>query len=123
VIRAKGHFWLATRADFLGELAIAGTQKVTGRMGRWWAAVPKSRWPQDDNFDKFVMIHWDDMWGDRRQELVFIGIGMDQAKITAALDACLVKGEAFEPDKWAKLSDPFPDWGEAQVPQAALETA
>jgi G3E family GTPase len=123
VIRAKGHFWLATRPDFLGELAIAGTQKVTSRMGRWWAAVPKNRWPEDGSFEEFVLKHWDNVWGDRRQELVFIGIGMDQAKITTALDGCLVKGDSFDPDNWAKLSDPFPSWGDAQAPQAALELA
>ncbi len=44
VIRAKGHFWLATRPDFLGELAKAGHQSSVSRMGRWWAAVPKHRW-------------------------------------------------------------------------------
>jgi hypothetical protein len=48
---------------------------------------------------------------------------MDQAKITAALDACLVKADAFDPDSWAKLSDPLPAWGEAQAPLPALETA
>jgi G3E family GTPase len=120
VIRAKGHFWLATRSDFLGELAVAGSQKVTSRMGRWWAAVPKNRWPEDGSFEEFVLKHWDKVWGDRRQELVFIGIGMDAAKIRAALDACLVKGDAFDPHSWVKLSDPFPAWGEA--PQPVLET-
>ena len=120
VIRAKGHFWLATRTDFLGELAIAGTQKSVSRMGRWWAAVPKNRWPEDGSFEEFVLKHWDPVWGDRRQELVFIGIGMDEAKIRAALDACLVKADAFEPDRWESLSDPFPMWGEAAQ---ALEPA
>ncbi len=120
VIRAKGHFWLATRTDFLGELAIAGTQKSVSRMGRWWAAVPKNRWPDDGSFEDFVLKHWDAVWGDRRQELVFIGIGMNEARIRAALDACLVKADTFEPDRWAKLSDPFPAWGEAA---RALEPA
>jgi G3E family GTPase len=119
VFRAKGHFWLATRPDYLGELAIAGTQKSISRMGRWWAAVPKNRWPEDRISKELVFKHWHPIWGDRRQELVFIGIGMDQAKITAALDDCLVKVDAFEPDGWAKLSDPFPVWDQAQAPQAA----
>lgn len=114
VIRAKGHFWLATRPDYLGELAIAGTQKITSRMGRWWAAVPKNRWPEDGTFEEFVLKHWDPIWGDRRQELVFIGIGMDQAKITAALDRCLVRETTFAPMLWDMLPDPFPAWGEAQ---------
>lgn len=112
VIRSKGHFWLATRPDYLGELAIAGTQKSVSRMGRWWAAVPKNRWPDDGTFEEFVMKHWDQTWGDRRQEIVFIGIGMDQAKITAALDACQVSDEVFAPEQWAGMHDPFPAWGE-----------
>ena len=115
VIRAKGHFWLATRAEFLGELAIAGHQKSVSRMGRWWAAVPKNRWPDDGTFEEFVIRHWDAVWGDRRQELVFIGIGLDKAAITRALDACLVPTDQFTPDKWESLNDPFPAWGEAQT--------
>ena len=120
VIRAKGHFWLATRSDFLGELAIAGHQKSVSRMGRWWAAVPRNRWPEDGSFEEFVIRHWDPVWGDRRQELVFIGIGLDKAAITKALDACLVPADGFTPDKWERLNDPFPVWGEAQT---ALQTA
>jgi G3E family GTPase len=114
VIRAKGHFWLATRPDFLGELAVAGSQKTVSRMGRWWAAVPKNRWPEDGTFEEFVLRHWDPVWGDRRQELVFIGIEMNQARIEAALDRCLVKETAFTPMLWDSLYDPFPAWGEAQ---------
>ncbi len=112
VIRAKGHFWLATRPDYLGELAIAGVQKSVSRLGRWWAAVPKNRWPDDGSFEDFVMKHWDGVWGDRRQELVFIGINLDEAAIRAALDACLLPGDGFTPDAWAALPDPFPTWGE-----------
>jgi len=115
VIRAKGHFWLATRTEFLGELALAGSQKNVSRMGRWWAAVPKNRWPDDGSFEEFVIRHWDPVWGDRRQELVFIGIGLDKAAITTALDACLVPGEKFTPEKWERLHDPFPAWGEAET--------
>lgn len=112
VIRAKGHFWLATRPDFLGELAKAGSQVSVSRMGRWWAAVPKSRWPEDGSFERFVLKNWDPIWGDRRQELVFIGIGMDQAAVRAGLDACLLDADAFAPDLWISMPDPFPAWGE-----------
>ena len=110
VIRAKGHFWLATRPDFLGELAKAGHQSGVSRMGRWWAAVPKSRWPDDGRFEEFVLKHWDPVWGDRRQELVFIGIDMDEAAVRRGLDACLVRAAAFTPALWAGLRDPFPSW-------------
>ena len=113
VIRAKGHFWMATRPDFLAELAIAGTQKSVSRMGRWWGAVPRENWPQDGTFDEFVAKHWKEPWGDRRQELVFIGINMDQAAITAALEACLVPTDEFTPEDWEGLEDPFPKWAPA----------
>ena len=114
VIRSKGHFWLATRPDFLGELAIAGTQKSVSRMGRWWAAVPKNRWPEDGTFEEFVLKHWDPIWGDRRQEIVFIGIGMDEGMVSAALDQCLVPAGEFTPEDWEDMTDPFPSWGEVE---------
>ena len=115
VIRAKGHFWLATRPDFLGELAKAGHQVEVSRMGRWWAAVPKQHWPDDGSFEQHVRKNWDPIWGDRRQELVFIGIGMDESGIRAALDAALVPAAAFTPDLWAAMRDPFPAWGPPRV--------
>ncbi|HKX77577.1 MAG TPA: GTP-binding protein [Novosphingobium sp.] len=117
VVRAKGHFWLATRPDWVGELAVAGSQTMTARMGRWWASIPKNQWPDDDRFERFVAGHWDQVWGDRRQELVFIGIGMNEAHIRARLDACLLPATKFAPEKWTGLRDPFPIWARA------LETA
>jgi len=112
VVRAKGHFWLATRPDWLGEMSQAGSQVTSQALGRWWAAVPKNRWPDGDTFESMVRAKWDPMWGDRRQELVFIGIGMDRAWIEKRLDQCLVKEKTFAPGQWAHLPDPFPVWGQ-----------
>lgn len=117
VVRAKGHFWLATRPDWVGELAVAGAQTMTARMGRWWASIPKSQWPDDDRFERFVVQHWDQVWGDRRQELVFIGIGMDEARIRKQLDNCLLPVNEFTPAMWMGLRDPFPSW-EAEMEAA-----
>jgi G3E family GTPase len=115
VIRAKGHFWLATRADWCGELSIAGAVCRTGALGRWWAAVPREHWPDHSEWRMAMQRNWHSVWGDRRQELVFIGAGMDEAAIRHALDDCLV-GEAltttrFNPDRYRHLPDPFPQWG------------
>ncbi len=111
VVRAKGLFWLATRPWWVGDLAVAGSQTETSRLGRWWAAVPKSQWPHDGSFEEHVADQWDNIWGDRRQSLVFIGISMDEAKIRSQLDACLVAEKDYVPEQWSGLDDPFPDWG------------
>lgn len=118
VVRAKGHFWLATRPDWVGELAVAGSETMTSRMGRWWAGVPKHLWPDDERFESFVVQHWNEAWGDRRQELVFIGIDMDEERIRHALDACLVRSADFVPEDWQGLPDPFPSWEPAELEAA-----
>jgi G3E family GTPase len=118
VVRAKGHFWLATRPDHMGELAQAGAQTTTALLGRWWAAVPSERWPSGDAFDQWVRPKWDPVWGDRRQELVFIGIGMDERQLRADLDGCLLRTSAFTPALWRDLPDPFPSWGPQPVTAA-----
>jgi G3E family GTPase len=116
VVRAKGHFWLATRPDWVGEMSQAGSQVTSQALGRWWSAIPRARWPQDNpSFESLLNQHWDETWGDRRQELVFIGIGMDEAALRRRLDACLVPEVRFQPKIWAKLPDPFPVWGERQA--------
>ena len=48
VIRAKGHFWLATRPGMVGEFSLAGALATTEVLGYWWAAIPEERWPRDE---------------------------------------------------------------------------
>ncbi len=111
VVRAKGFFWLATRPHFVGEISQAGALVRTGRMGLWWSAVPKQRWPQTPEFAMMMKPYLDPVWGDRRQEIVFIGADpMDEQKITAELDSCLVDAPAFVPELWQNLPDPFVSW-------------
>ena len=113
LIRAKGHFWLATRPNWVGEFSLAGAVARVSAMGYWWSAVPRGRWPEHEEFKERMASVWSEVWGDRRQELVFIGTGLDQAAITAALDACLVGSvltKRFEPAAFAGLPDPFPAW-------------
>lgn len=111
VIRAKGFFWLATRPNHVGEISQAGALVKTGKMGLWWSSVPKTRWPDDPGFERMLAPYMDKTWGDRRQEIVFIGAyPMSEAQLRRELDACLVKASAFTPDEWQHLNDPFPDW-------------
>jgi G3E family GTPase len=116
LIRAKGHFWLATRPDWIGLLSIAGTQRRTEAKGLWWVTVPKAHWPRYPQFRELLDRHWSDVWGDRRQELVFIGSGLDEKAICAALDDCLVGEDAgFDPQLVRDLNDPFPPWQHAHA--------
>lgn len=118
LIRAKGHFWLATRPEWVGEMSLAGSVCRTEAMGFWWASVPRSRWPDHPEWKAILNRHWHSVWGDRRQELVFIGSGMDQQAIASALDACLL-GEtstiSFKPERYRDLPDPFPVWRRAEA--------
>ena len=111
VIRAKGFFWIATRPDHVGEISQAGALVKTGKMGLWWTSVPKKHWPDDPGFERMLAPYMDAIWGDRRQEIVFIGADpMSEAGLRKELDACLVEEVSFTPAAWRRLSDPFPDW-------------
>ena len=110
VIRAKGHFWLASRPNWVAEFSLAGAVSLVSPLGGWWASVPKERWPTHPEALKEVASKWQEPWGDRRQEIVFIGHGMEEAAIRAQLDAALVPADSFTPEVWADLPDPFPSW-------------
>ncbi|MCT8161851.1 GTP-binding protein [Pseudoruegeria sp. SHC-113] len=111
VIRAKGHFWLATRPDWAVEFSLAGAISSLKPLGRWWAAVPEPHWPTHPEAQAERLSNWDEAFGDRRQELVFIGASLDEPSLRARLDACLVEADSFEPARWAGMADPFPGWG------------
>ena len=110
VIRAKGHFWIASRPNWVAELSFAGSMSTVSPLGGWWASVPRERWPTHPDALAEVAGKWQEPWGDRRQEIVFIGAGLDRAAITAALDAALVTSAEFTPEAWRDLPDPFLAW-------------
>ena len=113
VIRAKGHFWIATRPDWVAEFSLAGALSTVSPLGRWWASVPPDRLPTHPEAQAEIARHWAEPWGDRRQEIVFIGAGLDREAICARLNAALVQADDFTPAAWATLPDPFPRWGNA----------
>ena len=84
-------------------------------LGGWWASVPRERWPEHPDSLAEMKRNWSEPWGDRRQELVFIGSGMDWAAITERLDAALVDTQDFRPSDWKALPDPFPQWGQRRT--------
>ena len=115
VIRAKGHFWIATQPNWVAEFSLAGAMSSVSPLGGWWAAVPRDRWPDHAEALAKMRENWVEPWGDRRQELVFIGANMDRVALTRALDACLVAADSFIPEDWAGYADPFPRWGRKQA--------
>ena len=116
VIRSKGFFWLATRPNWVGELSQAGALVRVQGMGSWWVGVPKEHWPQDEGWRQSFLESWDPVYGDRRQEIVFIGAHYDEDELRRRLDACLI-GDAESADfaAWRDLPDPFPGWKRADA--------
>ncbi len=111
VIRSKGHFWIATQPDIVLEFSLAGALSSVQGLGPWWAAVPKNRWPDSESARAYMADRWREPWGDRRQEIVFIGAGIDWPGLKARLDAALVPADqAAGPDSLPELPDPFPLW-------------
>ena len=116
VIRAKGHFWLATRPDWVAEFSLAGALSTTDPLGTWWAAVPKEHWPEDESSQAYMRANWKEPWGDRRQEIVFIGTGIDWPELRARLDACLLSESlADRITSLPELPDPYPVWRRADA--------
>ena len=116
LIRSKGFFWLGSRLEYAGQWSQAGGIARYGFAGMFWRSVPKQDWPSDEQTLASIKANWVEPFGDMRQELVFIGQGLDESAIKKALDECLVseddmlKGEEF----WTNLDDPFPPWQEVQ---------
>jgi len=112
VVRSKGFFWLATHPTLAGTWSQAGAVARHGPAGRWWAAVPPERWPQDPEAVAMIRSHWDEQVGDARQELVLIGMDMIEAALRARFDACLLTDTemAAGPDGWMAWKNPFAEW-------------
>ena len=114
LIRSKGFFWLATRPEFAGQWSQAGGIARYGFGGMFWKAVPRQNWPEDEDYLANIEKQWEEPFGDMRQELVFIGQGLNQQAMTQALDDCLLTDEDLLKGKqfWSLLNDPFPEWVE-----------
>ena len=115
LLRSKGYFWLASRPEFAGQWSQAGGIARYGFGGMFWSAVPRSRWPDDPEYLASIEKSWEEPFGDMRQELVFIGQGLDESSVRSALDDCLLNDEEMFAGRqfWESLPDPFPVWEDA----------
>ena len=114
LIRSKGFFWLASRPMFAGSWNQAGGIAHHGFAGMFWKAIPKDRWPEDQETLDFIDEKWVEPFGDMRQELVFIGQGLEKEKIIKLLDDCLLTTDDLLMGRkhWETFNDPFPEWNE-----------
>ncbi len=117
VIRSKGLVWLATRHDMVGVWSQAGEVVSLDYGGNWWATVPEREYPGDPALVAEIKQQFEGPYGDRRQELVIIGIDLDRIGVTAALDHCLLTDEemALGWRKWRKFPDPFAEWADGDA--------
>ncbi|MEO1065287.1 MAG: zinc metallochaperone GTPase ZigA [Actinomycetota bacterium] len=113
VLRMKGFSWIASRPQWACEISKAGRMTGYRPVGYWWSAVEPSQWPTDPAARSQIDSMMEEPWGDRRQEIVVIGIDLDEAAITAELESCLLDAteQAQDFSGWRSLPDPFPAWG------------
>lgn len=112
IIRAKGLFWLASRPDDALNFSQAGGSFRLEKAGVWWCSMPMShriRYASFAENQKLIENRWDRHWGDRINELVFIGQNLDKDQIVADLQGCLINDREKELfDKKQSFEDPFP---------------
>jgi len=112
VIRAKGLFWLASRPDDAINFSQAGGSSRIEKAGVWWASMPFNERINYQSFadnQVFIESKWSKQWGDRTNELVFIGQDIEKEKMIADLEKCLLqdKEQKLYVNK-SKFADPFP---------------
>jgi G3E family GTPase len=107
IVRAKGFFWLPTRNDITGLLSQAGPSIIIQGAGEWVAAYPEHERKEILAEEKELAEKWDPIYGDRMNEIVFIGLEMNREEVEQSLDSCLLTDREMEKD-WTKFKDPIP---------------
>lgn len=110
VLRSKGLAWIGSRHDWAYQWSQAGCSVFLEPAGCWWASAPEEELPDDEASLAEIEEKMRNEYGDRHQQLVFIGQEMDEAKTTRILDSCLVTDEeyALGPESWSQFDDPMP---------------
>ncbi|MCX6941932.1 MAG: GTP-binding protein [Verrucomicrobia bacterium] len=89
LLRAKGFFWFAEQAADIGFLSVAGGAVRTEFVGTWAAALVEAGVITAAAVPANAREKWVEPQGDRRVELVFIGVGLDEAAMRLGLARCL----------------------------------
>ncbi|MEM7379946.1 MAG: GTP-binding protein [Bacteroidota bacterium] len=105
VIRSKGLFWLASRPDQALIWGQAGGSLRADNAGVWWSSMPFQKRAQYMAFlenQEQIEEAWDKNFGDRKNEIVFIGQSMDEEGMRTDLNACLASDKEIQTLKWVK---------------------
>ena len=89
LLRAKGFFWLEEQSGDIGFLSVAGGGVRYEFVGTWAATLRERGLIRENEIPPAARARWREPHGDRRQELVFIGVALDEAALRRTLDACL----------------------------------
>jgi G3E family GTPase len=112
IIRSKGLFWLASRPDDAINFSQAGGSSKLERAGVWWISMPfneRINYPSFLDNKDFIENRWDIKWGDRMNELVFIGQDLNKEEMISDLEKCLLtENEIFDFENKKQFVDPFP---------------
>ena len=103
IIRSKGLFWLASRPGQAISWSQAGGSLKADSAGVWWSSMPYEKRIQYVAFvdnQKHIESNWDKFYGDRKNELVFIGQEMDEELIRKELADCLSTEKEIENKDW-----------------------
>lgn len=106
IVRAKGIAWLAQYNNVACLVSQAGTDVDIHPVTFWVASMPKAERAAILQERPDVRADWDPEYGDRHTQLVMIGIDLDEAAITAQLDACLLNSQEIDAD-WSQFSEPY----------------
>ncbi|KAI1109380.1 P-loop containing nucleoside triphosphate hydrolase protein [Nemania sp. NC0429] len=99
LLRSKGFLWLATRPSMFGEWSQAGVMLTISGGDLWRCELPDSELPNNPKAREAIMRDFQGKWGDRRQEIVFIGQQMrngGETRLRKALDSCLLDDAEFK---------------------------
>ena len=99
IFRSKGLFWLASNKNDAVNWNQAGASMKVEKAGLWWDSMTYHERIQYADFvdnQKQIEKNWDAQWGDRKSEIVIIGQQIDEQKITAELNNCLLNSHEIE---------------------------
>lgn len=122
LIRAEGTIWVASRHHEIGIWSLFGAVSVLSYGGAWYAATPSRDWPVEEQERAGIMEEWIPPYGDRRQEIAFIGLDMDEEEIRERLKECLLTSAEMRegPEAWFSYPDPLPEWREDSQGEEAV---